>query len=143
MVSVSPAEATQQRRGRKSEKELLEAVESAVSNFPELEELEESVLGKLAAVRDLAEGTHCGTVFPTAFAIRSLVLEAVHALDHDLQDVPNYAREMRFLHAYIGGDSVTKISKTLGLAREHVARTVQRRALHLVARAFFTIVKRA
>ena len=53
MVSVSPAEATQQRRGRKSEKELLEAVESAVSNFPELEELEESVLGKLAAVRDL------------------------------------------------------------------------------------------
>lgn len=140
-AAASPTEVIRKRRGRKSTNELLQEVVSAVKNLQQLDELEESPLGRLAAVRNQAEGAYRQASFPTALAIRSLVYEAADSLGHDLQDIPRYAREMRFLRAYLDGDNVTNISRTLQLTREHVARTVQPRALDLLARAFMARAK--
>jgi hypothetical protein len=128
--------APQKKRGRKSEEEVLQQVASAVKNLQELEFLEDSPLVRLPAVRRLAETTYLRTMFPAAFALRLILLESVNQMVDDLGEMPNYQRELGFLQGFIRGKSVAEISRGLGLSREHVARTIQPRALNLVARVF-------
>ena len=54
----------------------------------------------------------------------------------DFEDFPGYQREVKFLKAYVNGHSVAGISRSLGLCREHVARSIQPRAIRLVAKVF-------
>lgn len=124
------------KRGRKSGEEVLQQVAAAMKNIQELELLEESPLTRMPAVRRLAETKYQRSMFPVAFALRLILLESVNQMLEDLEDMPNYHRELKFLQGYIQGNSVADISRGLGLSREHVARTVQPRALNLVARVF-------
>jgi len=127
---------TQKKRGRKSGDEVLQQVASAMKNLQELEILEDSPLVRLPAVRWLAQTKYLRVMFPSAFALRLMLLESVNQMLSDLADMPNYQRELRFLHGFIQGRSVAEISRELSLSREHVARTVQPRALKLVAKVF-------
>lgn len=127
---------TPRKRGRRSGEEIVRQVADALKHMQELERLEESPLGKLGPVRELADKEHRHTIFPVGFALRSLLSHAVDAVLQDLEQIPNYARERRFLEGIIQGESVSEISRSIGLSREHVSRTIQPKALALVARAF-------
>jgi hypothetical protein len=107
-----------------------------VKYIQQLEVLEESPLVRLPAVRRLAETKYRRAMFPAAFALRLILQESVNQMEEDLKDTPNYQRELKFLKEFIRGSSVAEISRGLGLSREHVARTVQPRALNLVAKVF-------
>jgi hypothetical protein len=127
---------TQKKRGRKSGDEIREQVVWAIKNFQELERLEDSPLVHLPAVRRLAQTKYRRAMFPAAFALRLILLESVKQMVGDLADMPNYQRELRLLQRFIRGRSVAEISRELSLSREHVARTIQPRALNLVAKVF-------
>jgi hypothetical protein len=127
---------TPKKRGRKSGEEVLQQVALALKNIQELELLEESPLVRLPAVRRLAETKYRRAMFPAAFALRLILLESVNQMVDDLGEMSNYQRELGFLQGFIRGMSVAEISRGLGLSREHVARTIQPRALNLVARVF-------
>ena len=121
----------QKKRGRKSGQEVIRNVGSALKNLREVEFLEQSSLGRLPAVRQLAETKYRQASFATVSALRRLLLQAVRAVKQELGEMPRYKREIEFLEKYIAGDSVAEISRGLGLSREHVSRTVQPRALGL------------
>jgi DNA-binding NarL/FixJ family response regulator len=126
----------ERKRGRKSSDEISHQVVEALKNLQELERLENSPLVQLRAVRQLAETNFRSSLFPGAFALRSMLLETTNALIDDLAEIPGYQRELRFLQLVIQGQTVTEISRGLGLSREHVARTVQPRAMRLMAKMF-------
>ncbi len=129
-------QSTPRKRGRKSVEEIVRQVAHALKHMQELELLEESPLGKLGLVRELAVSEYRRTIFPVGFALRWLLSDAVDAVLHDLEQMPNYDRERKFLQGIVQGESVSQISRILGLSREHATRTIQPRALSLVARAF-------
>ena len=124
------------KRGRKSGQEIQEQVILALKNLQELGLLEESPLGRLPAVRQLAETEYKLSIFPTGFALRSSLLEAVNVVMKQFGEIPGYQREVRFIERFAEGASVTEISRELDLSREHVARTVQPKALRLVTKTF-------
>ena len=129
-------QSTLRKRGRKSEEEIVRQVAHALKHMGDLEFLQESSLGKLSSVRELAVSEYRRTIFPLGFALRCLLSDAVDAVLYDLAQMPNYDRERKFLQGIVRGESVSEISRKLGLSREHVTRTIQPRALSLVARAF-------
>ena len=131
------------KRGRKSGQELIQSVASALKNLQEVELLERSSLGQLPAVRQLAETEYRQSPFATALALRRLLLQAVRAVIQELGEMQRYRREIKFLQKYIEGDSVAEISRGLALSREHVSRTVQPRALGLVAKVFLARASRS
>lgn len=135
-------EIVHKKRGRKSGRELVQEVGLALKNLQEFELLEESPLGRLPAVRHLAESTYHESYFATAFALRALLLEGMRALIQDFSEMPNYRRELRFLSAFVQGESVAAISRDLGLSREHVARTIQPKAFGLVATVFLALANK-
>ena len=59
----------------------------------------------------------------------------------ELGDIPSYQRECMLLKAMAKGGSVAGFSRSLGLTREHVARTIQQRALKLLSRDFLARVR--
>ena len=124
------------KRGRKSGEELTYQVALALKHVQVLEYLEESPLARLPAVRELAAGRYREAAVPTGFALRVLLLDSAKVVVQDLGQLPGYEREIRFLKGYLNGSSVAKISRGLGLSREHVARTIQRRAIGLVSTVF-------
>lgn len=128
------------KRGRKSEEDILNDVAAALKMLEEFEWLEESPLGRMAAVQRLAQGHYRRGIFPTASALRYLLLQAAENVVADLGAMGVYQREVRFIQAYTKGCSVADISRNLGLSREHVARTIQPRAVGLVARAFMALI---
>ena len=133
----------QEKRGRKSGQEVIRNVGSALKNLQEVEFLEQSSLGRLPAVRQLAETKYRQASFATALALRQLLLQAVRAVMQELGEIPRYQREIEFLQRYIAGDSVAEISRGLGLCREHVSRTIRPRALGLVAKVFLAKASRS
>ena len=123
--------------------EVAAEVAIALKNVQELELLEASPLADLPRVRQLAEEEFPRAVFRKGFALRRVLFDTVESLNRDLSPLPNYQRELAFLQAYIQGTSVAEISRRQGLSREHVARTVQPKALRLVAKAFAVGMERA
>lgn len=135
-MPLTKEKAVEPKRGRKSSQEVRRQVILALKNLQELGLLEESPLVRLPGVRRLAEREYHSAIFPSAFALRSLLMDTANAVTGDLAKIPNYHREVTFIQAFVQGDSVADISRRLSLSREHVARTVQPRALNLVARVF-------
>ena len=84
----------------------------------------------------LAETEYRLSIFPTGFALRSSLLESVNVVMKEFGEIPGYQREVRFIERFSEGASVTEISRELDLSREHVARTVQPKALRLVTKTF-------
>ena len=130
------------KRGRKSGDEIARQVAHALKHMQELERLEESPLGKLGLVHDMAGKEFRHTMFPVGFALRRLLSDTVDAVLHDLEQIQNYDRERRFLQGVIKGESVSDISRSIGLSREHVTRTIQPRAISFVSRVFLNRVTR-
>ena len=125
------------KRGRKSADEISGYMPWTLRNLDELELLEKCPIATLTSVRKLAETSYAGCLFPLSMAIRKLILEAIDAVCRDLGNLPAYRRECQLLSCVARGGSVAEFSRGLGLSREHVARTVQPRAMKLLNRAYF------
>ena len=124
------------KRGRKTGEELTRQVGLALKHVQDLEWLEESPLAGLPAVQELARGKYREGALPTGFALCSLLVDASKIVLRDFGELPGYQREIKFLNSYVNCQSVAEISRSLGLCREHVARSIQPRAIGLVARVF-------
>ena len=124
------------KRGRKSADEISMHLPWILRNLDELELLEECPISTLASVRRLAETSYADSMFPLAMAIRMLILESIEATSTDLGHLSAYRRECQFLKSIAKGNTVAEFSRSLGLSREHVARTVQHKAMKLLNRAF-------
>jgi len=123
-MAKSIRETQPKKRGRKSGGETLWQVALALKHIQELEYLEESPLARLPAVRGLADGKYREAAVPAGFALRVLLLKATKVVVRDFGDLPGYQREIKFLKAYLSCQSVAEISRSLGLSREHVARSL-------------------
>ena len=124
------------KRGRKSKEDIAEQMGLALRHIEDLEYLELSNFKALRGVQYLAKSKYQSTLFPVGFAVRALLEVSVHAVCHEFDQIPGYEREVRFLRMCDRGINVTHISRTLGLSREYVSRTVRPRVLALVARRF-------
>ena len=124
------------KRGRKSADEISMQVPWILRNLDELELLEECPIATLTSVRRLAETSYADSMFPSGMAIRTLIFESIESICADLEHLPAYRRECQFLKSVANGSTVAEFSRSLGLSREHVARTVQQRAVKLLTRAF-------
>jgi hypothetical protein len=127
---------TATKRGRKSGEDLVGFVIQALWHIQDPEFIESSALGKLAGLQMLARGKYRNAMFPMGWSVKELLLDAVQRVSHELGELPGDQREVSLLGLYASGACVTEISKALGPSREHVSRTVRRRALSLVAKNF-------
>ena len=128
------------KRGRKSGDDFRQELTLALRNIDEVSNLEKSSLGRLPAVRLLAETRYRDTLYPAGFAVRHLLQESVDKVAKDLGNLPCYARQVQFLQQFSQGASVTQISHGLGISREHVSREIQKEALSLLQHA---LIKKA
>ena len=135
-MSKSKGDIQLKKRGRKSGEELTHQVALALKHVQELEWLEESPLARLPAVQELAQGKYREGAVPVGTALRVLLMESAKIVVRDLSEMPGYQREIEFLNAYLSCQTIVEISRSLGLCREHVARSIQPRAIGLVARVF-------
>ena len=129
---------TPKKRGKKSNEEIGSFVASALKCFQELETLEDLPIGQLSAIQTLARTEFRVAMFSTAFAIRNELERALMSLKRNLGGISGYERELKLLEALMNGDSVSSISKEMGLSREHVARHIQPRAIKILTRAFLS-----
>ena len=114
-----------------------------MKHVQKLEYLEDSLLGRLPAVRKMAEETYRAALFPSGSALRRLLIESTNIVIRDLVTMSQYQREVKFIQAYLRGSSVAEISRALRLSREHLARSIQDRAIQLVARVFLAKANRS
>ena len=123
-----------EKRGRKSSEETIQLVAMALKDFQELERLEATPLGRLSAMQRSAEGQYRDAMFPTATAVRAHMMRALETLVSSVEGVSTYQRELEVLDGLIGGKTVAEISRGMNLSREHVARTIQPRAIRLLTK---------
>ncbi|MCI0781856.1 MAG: hypothetical protein J4N90_12055 [Chloroflexi bacterium] len=136
-MATSTEKTERNKRGRKSGEEVIHQVAVALKHVQDLEELEVNPLARLPAVRELARGKYREAAVPAGSALRTLLIDSAKIVLRDLEGLPRYQRELSFLKAYVfSGSNVAEISRILGLSREHVARSIQRRTIRLVARVF-------
>lgn len=103
-----------------------------------------SALGQLPAVQALARRLQ-RSVFPTGTAIRTLMDRAVCEVEMVAMNQRDTTsrRIAYFLELwYREGEPVTLVADAMELSRSHVAHSIQKRALELVARRFLELAGR-
>ena len=88
----------------------------------------------MSAIQRLAEGKYQDAMFPTANAVRAHLMRALETLARNIEGVSTYQRELELLYGLFEGKSVAEISRRMNLSREHVARTIQPRAIRLLTK---------
>ncbi len=122
------------KRGRKTTEETNQLVATAIKEFQELERLEATPLGRMSAIHRSAEGQYLDAMFPTATAVRAHLMRALKTLARNFDGISTYQRELELLNGLFEGKTVAEISRGMNLSREHVARTVQPRAIRLLTK---------
>lgn len=122
------------KRGRKSTEETILLVAVALKEFQELERLEATPLGRMSAIQRSAEVQYRDAMFPIAIAVRTHLMRALSTLARNVAGVSTYQRELELLNGLFEGKTVAEISRRMNLSREHVARTIQPRAIRLLTK---------
>ena len=125
---------TPKKRGRKSTEETIQLVAVALKEFQELERLEATPLGRMSAIQRSAEVQYRDAMFPIATAVRTHLMKALSTLARNVAGVSTYQRELELLNGLFEGKTVAEISRRMNLSREHVARTIQPRAIRLLTK---------
>ena len=118
-------------------------VAEALKHVQDLEYFEDTPFAQLPAVRKMAEWTYRAALFPSGCALRTLLIESTNIVIGDLGTMSQYQREVKFIQASLRGSSVAEISRALRLSREQVARSIQHRAIQLVARVILANANRS
>lgn len=122
------------KRGRKTTEETIRLVAVALKQFQELERLDATPLGRMSAIQRSAEVQYRDAMFPIATAVRAHLMRSLETLARNIEGVSTYQRELELLYGLFEGESVAEISRRMNLSREHVARTIQPRAIRLLTK---------
>ena len=90
--------------------------------------LNKSPLAKLTFVRKLAKKYYMKNVLPHGLALHELLGYCIKKLTEELGSDPVLGRHCKYLSLVQKGLNQKKISKELGLSREHVSRVYRRKA---------------
>lgn len=104
--------------------------------------IEPEPLARLAYVERLARERYKGHLLPRGLALRQLLIDCVERVVRDLSSERALSRVCQYLVLSKEGLSCQRISKELGLSREHVSRVYRRRALELLTQEFLLVIKK-
>ena len=99
-------------------------------------------LGRTEYVQRLASEKYADKLMPRGLALRQVITECVSKICAEVGDEPGSVRACRYLSLRATGLKCRDISAKLGLAREHVSRTVRKRALELLTEEFLSVTRR-
>lgn len=102
--------------------------------------LNQSSLARLNYIKRLAESEFKGNALVRGLALKHALLTCVDKIIRELDGEPGLTKTCQFLQFIKQGYSITTISKSLGLSREHVTRHYKKKAVELVTQEFLLIV---
>jgi hypothetical protein len=99
-------------------------------------------LSRTEYVQRLASEKYADKLMPRGLALRQVITECVARICAELGDEPGLAKPCRYLDLRAKGLKCTEVAAQLGLAREHVSRTIRPRALGLLLEEFLSVTGR-
>lgn len=104
--------------------------------------LNRNPLARSAYVGRLADEEYGDKIMPRGLALRNVITGCVSKICAEVGNEPGLERASRYLALRANGLKCRDISSELGLAREHVSRTVRKRALELLVEEFLSVTRR-
>lgn len=114
----------------------------ALANLGNRAVLNTSPLSRTQYVQRLASEKNSDKLMPRGLALRQVITECVARICAELGDEPGLAKPCRYLDLRAKGLKCTEVAAQLGLAREHVSRTIRPRALGLLLEEFLSVTVR-
>jgi hypothetical protein len=102
--------------------------------------LNQSPLARLTCIQRLADTKFKGNALVKGLALKHILIECVDRLVVELCKETGLIRTCQLLRLVEQGQSITSISRSLGLSREHVTRVYKKKAVELVTQEFLAIV---
>jgi hypothetical protein len=102
--------------------------------------LNQSPLARLSYVQRRAVSEFNGNALVRGLALKHTLLDCVDRIILELSGEPGLAKTCQFLKLIKEGHSVTAISRSLSLSREHVTRIYKRKAVELVTQEFLSTI---
>jgi hypothetical protein len=102
--------------------------------------LNQSPLARLSYIKQLANTEFKTNGLATGLALKTTLITCIDKLVLELEAEPGLTRTCQFLKLIRQGCSITHISNSLGLSREHVTRYYKKKAVDLVTQEFLLIV---
>jgi hypothetical protein len=81
-----------------------------------------------------------GNALARGLALKHTLIDCVDRIILEMSGEPGLAKTCQFLKLIKEGHSVTAISKSLSLSREHVTRIYKRKAIELVTQEFLNTI---
>ncbi len=129
-------------RGNAELARLMVKLARALGDLGDRAALNRNPLARAAYVEKLANERYLDKIMPRGLALRNVITECVSKICAEVGDEPGSVRACRYLSLRATGLKCRDISAKLGLAREHVSRTVRKRALELLAEEFLSVTRR-
>jgi hypothetical protein len=122
--------------------QLITRLNHALKNMADRAALNRNPLAHLAYVEKLANERYRDKIMPRGLALRDAINGCVSKICAEVGNEPGLEKACRYLALRASGLKCRDISSELGLAREHVSRTVRKRALELLAEEFLSVTRR-
>lgn len=118
-----------------------ERVENALRNIGDRSLLNRDTLARSSYIEHLAAEKYQGRLLPRGLALHDVLLDCVERVSAELSEEPGLARACAYLRLAVQGVTCREISHQLGLSREHVSRTVHKKALEILAEEFLAVTR--
>ena len=140
--SRTEGEITAPERGDAESARLMVKLARALGDLGDRAALNRNPLAHFAYVEKLANERYRDKIMPRGLALRDAINGCVSKICAEVGNEPGLAKACRYLALRASGLKCRDISSKLGLTREHVSRTVRRRALELLVEEFLSVTRR-
>lgn len=113
----------------------------ALGDLEDRSALNQNPLARLAYVERLAAEKYSFQILPRGLALRRILLDCVDRVCAQLASESGSAKACEYLRLRTDGHTCQDISQRLGLSREHVSRTVRKKALEILAEEFMAVTR--
>ena len=117
-------------------------LDDALKNLGDRSALNRNPLAHSAYLERLANEKYRDKIMPRGLALREVIAECVNKISAEVGSEPGLQKACRYLDLRAKGVKCCDISSELGLAREHVSRTVRKRALELLLEEFLSMTRK-
>lgn len=121
---------------------MIARLDDALRNLGDRSALNRSALAHSAYLERLANEKYRDKIMPRGLALREVIAECVNKISAEVGSEPGLEKACRYLDLRAKGVKCCDISSELGLAREHVSRTVRKRALELLSEEFLSMTRK-
>ena len=129
-------------RGQGLPEEWIGRLGEALEDLGDRSLLNANPLARLLYIERLAAARFNGQILPRGLALRCVVLDCVGRVCSELENEPGLAAPCRYLRLRADGFTCRETSRQLALSREHVSRTIRKKALGLLAEEFLAVTRR-